>query len=447
MKTSLAGKFWVSFILMPLLFITPEAFAQDEPSACVVMGALAYDNWSKTDSGGSGMPAGEADNDYVRCKACHGWDRMATEGGYVRRSRNAGRANAGAGDGDMTSRVISPFMGVADMVTAAMILHSGTGRSWADGTGSWVPLDAMHSAANKAANSQGFTLGNQHPDFSTDGANMGDIVLTQEQLDCLVEFLNLEDADPSAYFSNINPDMDPVLYTIIDTADAAAGETFYNDNCDACHDDPAGESGVGAPEGGILAYLAKDGKFSEFVHKSRWGIPDTDMTRDAIGSPTSADLANMMLWLQELGASGFAINSGLSGHWWNGEDRSGEGFMFDVSYDQNGDLFMFVSFYAHDPDSKQVWMFAQNVVEAGSTTAVLDVYLPVGGTWGAEMDPDDVDRVLVGTLTLDIPGCLDGSMALDINEDGEAAGFTDVAYDIKRDLLTPDIACPTPTAD
>ena len=95
MKNSLSVRFWVPSILILLLFIPASALAQEEPSECVVGGGLAYDNWTKVDSGGTGsLPEGAEDSDYVRCKACHGWDHMATDGGYVRRSRNEGRCNA-----------------------------------------------------------------------------------------------------------------------------------------------------------------------------------------------------------------------------------------------------------------------------------------------------------------------------------------------------------------
>jgi hypothetical protein len=40
----------------------------------------------------------------------------------------------------------------------------------------------------------------------------------------------------------------PILTTM-------AGESYYDSNCVSCHGDPAGASPVGAPEGGILAYL------------------------------------------------------------------------------------------------------------------------------------------------------------------------------------------------
>jgi mono/diheme cytochrome c family protein len=439
MKSCLSVRVWIPLILIPILFIPVSALGQEDPSACVVQGGLAYDNWTKEDSGGTGsLPEGAEDSDYVRCKACHGWDHMATDGGYVRRSRNEGRSNAGAGDGDMTSRNISfAAREEGEAVTADMVWHEGTGRAYSDGKASWVALDETHSAANKAAHSNGFTLGNQHPDYSIGG-------MTQEQVDCLVEFLNFADADPTAYFAAINPHMNPVHYTIIETADSAAGETFYSGNCNGCHGDPAGESPVGAPDGGILAYLAQDGKFSEFSHKVRWGIPDTSMDRDAMGSPTSADVANMMLWLQEEGGTGFAVNPGLTGTWWNAA-RSGEGFVLEFGF-SNDALTLFASFYTYDNMGNQVWLTAQSTAIDGADVTVT-VYISSGPMWGDDYDPADVNLVQWGTGTFVFPSCTAGSVSLTPSEDMVAMGFSDLAYELTRDVIVSGIECPTATAN
>ena len=421
-----------STIIPSLLLFSGLALAQSE---CVETGAMAYENWTKVDAGGTGsLPEGVVNQDYIRCKACHGWDHQGTDGGYVRRSRRETRPNAGAGDGDSTSRVISTESGD---VTADQIMHTGTGRMYAQGTGSWVPLDEVFSADNTAAHAGGYTLGNQHPDFSTGG-------MTQDQADCLAEFLNFEDGASSAYFSNINPSQNPVLYTMVDTADAAAGETFYGDNCTGCHGDPAGESPIGAPGGGILAYLTGDGKFSEFSHKARWGIPDESMTRAAMGSPTSADVANMMLWLQEEGGTGFALNSGLTGTWWNAA-RSGEGFILDFGVP--GDvLTLFGSFYTYDDMGNQVWLTAESTAING-TVATVNVFITSGAMWGDDFDPADVVRTVWGTGTFTFPSCTSGSVSLVPNAEMMAMGYMDLTYGLTRDAIKSGIACPTPTAN
>ena len=433
-RYSLKFIFSLSTIALPLV-LSGVALAQDPPSAAVEQGALAWNNWTKTDAGGTGaLPADVTNKDYIRCKACHGWDRLGTDGGYVRRSRKDTRPNAGAGDGDSTARAIPA------MVTADMILHDGSGRTFAQGDGSWVPLNemGMHHATNTAEHAAGYTMGNQHPDFSG-----GD--LTQTQIDNLVAFLNYEDGAWSAYFSDINSSQSPVLYTIIDTADATAGESFYNSSCAGCHGDPAtdhqGANG-GAPTGGILAYLTGDGKFSEISHAARWGIPGTIMSRSGIGSPTSQNIADMMLYLQELGGTGFAINPGLSGNWWGGAARDGEGFLVDVSHNLNDDTILVVSFYTYDSMGNQTWLIGAGPIDGNM--AEITMTIPEGAMWGAAFDPADLadPRTPWGTGTFTFTSCGAGNVALVPNMEMQNRGFTDLTYDINREILIPGVACP-----
>ena len=403
-----------------LLMFSGMVLAQEAPSECVETGALAFDNWTKIDAGGTGSaPAGVESSDYIRCKACHGWDRRGTDGGYVRRSRKDSRSNAGAGDGDATTRAI-----VTGTVTASQIMHAGTGRSYMQGKGSWVPLDANPSATNTAAHQQGYTLGNQHPDFSSGG-------ITQGQVDCLVEFLNFEDGDPARYFADIHPDQNPVLYTMVDTASPVIGEAFFENRCEDCHTLTF-----------VLDYLTGDGKFSELAHKARWGSPDTDMTRDAMGDPTSEDIADLLVFLQESGGTGFSINPGLTGTWWNSA-RSGEGFLLEVGYDANG-LFFFASFYTYDSLGNQVYLFSQGPV-TGGTSVEISVWITEGRMWGANFDPDDGSTTQWGTATFTFPSCTAGSIAFVPNQAAIDQGYTNLAYDITRDLIISGLECPTPT--
>ncbi len=398
------------------------AWAQDAPSECVESGALAFDNWTKTDAGGTGsLPAGEANGDYVRCKSCHGWDRLGTDGGYVRRSRTGTRPNAGAGDGDTTSRAIA-----TGSVTADQVLHADTGRAIAEGTGSWVALDANRSAANTAAHAGGYTLGNQHPDFSGSG-------MTQAQVDCLVEFLNFEDADAGAYFAAINPAQNPVLYTLVGTADAAAGETFFDGRCTACHDLAFATD-----------YVQDDGKYSELAHKARWGIPNTAMTRGIMGDPTAQDIVNLMAYLQQESGTGFAVNPGLTGTWWGGPARNGEGFLLEFGYSL-GELTLFASFYTYDDMGNQAWLVASPTGGGpiGGDTVAVDVFLVNGPMWGDDFDPADRNVVTWGSGVFTFPGCSSGHVALTPNQDGIGLGFSNLEYDLSRDLLISGLECPT----
>ncbi len=426
-----------------LLLFSSMAWAQEEPNECVVLGALAWDDWTLDDAGGSGFPDGAEDSDYFRCKACHGWDQRGTDGGYGVRSRKEGRPNAGLGDGDQTSRNIALYDRDEDAVavTPEMIFHAGTGRSFADGMGSWVPLDDSPSPANKAAHASGYTLGNQHPDFTTGGAN----ALTQAQAECLAEFLNYEDAGWQAYFSDINPYTNPVSYTIRPDADAARGEDRYNDVCDQCHGDPA-EVGTPFPiEGdeGILEFLSSTPHFSEFANKARWGHPDSMMDRDEIGNPTALDVADLMLYLQELGGTGFAITPGITGTWWNGLDRDGEGLPVQVGFQADGTMILFVTFYTYDSDGNQAWLAAFGTVDGDTVNVVVSI--TDGRFWGNDFDPAEGSTTEWGVGTFKFTSCTSGEMTLMPNPEMEALGYSDLGYALQRfdDFVISGIACPT----
>ncbi|MGB5292522.1 MAG: hypothetical protein WBN41_13855 [Lysobacterales bacterium] len=406
-----------------------NAWAKDDASACVELGALAYNDWTSVDAGGSGAPAGEPYKDYVRCKSCHGWDRLGMKGGYVRRTRTAERPNAGYGDIDDTSRDIAPGMGDYYHIRAAEVLHAGTGRAYEDGSGSWVPL-----ATDPTAHTAGFTLGNQHPDFSATGVNAGDKLPTQEQVDCIVSFVNYGDSDPKFYFYGIDTAANPVWYNIHPGASAPAGQVFYQQNCEACHGDPAvdfnGNNG-GKPEGGMLAYLRQDGKFSEFVHKARWGIPDTIMTRATIGIPNSQDMIDVMLYLQESITSAYIVNSSISGTWYD-PNRSGEGFMIDVARDG----IVAVSYYTYDKQGRQMWIIGAGTVDGNVFN--VDFEITDGGTYGVGFDPALVNHYPWGTGKFTFSSCYAGKAEITPNEI-YSAEFEDLVIYLSR--LTPPASC------
>jgi mono/diheme cytochrome c family protein len=275
----------------------------------IELGARAWDNMSNMNAGGTGMlPLAEPEKDYQRCKACHGWDQLGTDGGYARRSRKNTRPNAGFGDPDMNmvSRNVSndPVFGAIGAVSEAMVLHAGTGRSWSEGSAIFDSTDPWGTGAQK---------GNEHPDLSLGGANGSDVP-SAEQIAGLTQFLNYPDARMNVVFAAINPDPDTVPdwctssqctdYTVVSTADAARGEAWYNDsaggNCVSCHGAPEDAEGpiADGPAGGLLVFLRQDGKYSEFRHKVQWGESGNDvMTRANMNDPTGAQVADVLAFL------------------------------------------------------------------------------------------------------------------------------------------------------
>ena len=265
--------------------------------ACIAQGGLAWDSWHKTDAGGSGLPTDESDNDYTRCKACHGWDQQGTDGGYVFRSRNAGRANAGYLDPNncdlpganlLTCTPSRNISSDATFGSGTAIEITAGGRSWAEGS---LVFDSLWGP--------GAILGNRHPDLA---AAEGP---TAEQLSCLTAFLNAPEARADQVYSAIETmptDGKPAIYTPVATANATAGASFYATNCSGCHNDPSDDSTVPELTGGLIGYLNSDGKFSEFMHKMHWGIPNTDpsMSRANMGDPTAADVADVVAYMQAI---------------------------------------------------------------------------------------------------------------------------------------------------
>ena len=70
---------------------------------------------------------------------------------------------------------IAPGLGNYYHIDVDEVLHAGDGRSFEDGSASWVPLGDDPLPGELAAHAAGYTLGNLHPDFSTTGANAGDL--------------------------------------------------------------------------------------------------------------------------------------------------------------------------------------------------------------------------------------------------------------------------------
>ena len=134
------------------------------------------------------------------------------------------------------------------------------------------------------------------------------------------------------------------------------------------------------------------------------------------------------------------LNPGLTGNWWGGSERNGEGFLLEVA-EAAGAMTMIVSFYTYDSLGDQVYLIASGPATDGMTSEVT-VYITEGRLWGESANPADFTTVF-GTGTFTFPACDVGSFTITPNQTYMDLGFTAIGYDLSRDLTVSKIACPT----
>ncbi|MDX2418919.1 MAG: hypothetical protein QNK19_15790 [Xanthomonadales bacterium] len=134
------------------------------------------------------------------------------------------------------------------------------------------------------------------------------------------------------------------------------------------------------------------------------------------------------------------LNPGLTGNWWGGPDRNGEGFLLEVA-ESSGELILVVSFYTYDTAGNQVWLIASGPANTGMTSNVT-VSISEGRTWGEDANQSDFTEVF-GTAIFDFPACDVGSFVLTPNAKYMGLGYSTIGYDLSRDITASQIACPT----
>jgi hypothetical protein len=135
------------------------------------------------------------------------------------------------------------------------------------------------------------------------------------------------------------------------------------------------------------------------------------------------------------------LNPGLTGNWWGGADRNGEGFLLEVAK-SGGALTLIGSFYTYDTEGNQIWLIAVGVAD-GSMTTNVTFYINDGQKWGDAFDPNDVNQVEFGTGTFTFPACDVGSVSITPNATYMALGYTALSYDLNRSIVDYQVACPS----
>lgn len=242
----------VPILVIGILIFAGSAFSSDK-GGDPFNGGVIWNNWTDAVAGGSGYPEGfdSKKKDFLRCKACHGWDGMGANGGYVRRSAKDSRPNPTLGT-DLSAEF--------GTITSKEVLYSEKGRKF---------------------NEYSKTM----PAFGQKGG------LTEQQVKDVVAFLNK--GPKIAEFATLDISAKPVSYTF-KNPDVKSGESLYATNCASCHDVDGNGSDMSLKD-----YFSKDGKYSEGFHKSVYGAGGkSEMTREASGNLTGKQAADILAYIQ-----------------------------------------------------------------------------------------------------------------------------------------------------
>lgn len=246
----------------------------------------------------------------------------------------------------------------------------------------------------------------------------------------------------------------------------AIGESYANDpmagygvECKDCHMPYASKSAnqLGPFEGDVqthLFYINTDDTASMFTEDGKYVALD-DEGKGAATLDFACIRCHETAEMSELGrfAKNFhgtedgvseleyiGLNPGLTGNWWGGLDKNGEGFLIEVG-EANGVLTLIGSFYTYDSAGNQTWLIAVGPANTGMTSNV-SLFISEGRTWGEDMDTSDF-TIPFGTGTFTFPACDVGSFTMTPNATYMAEGFTNIGYDLSRDTMESKIACPT----
>jgi hypothetical protein len=122
----------------------------------------------------------------------------------------------------------------------------------------------------------------------------------------------------------------------------------------------------------------------------------------------------------------FVWNTGMNGNWWNGLDRNGEGFQFQVYVDSNGDLQFVATFYSYNPaGTEQIFLIAVGPVDGD--IADVEVFITTPGSYGEGLG-DTGEEIPFGVGSFKANSCGSVDMEVMPNTAMQAEGYSDLMY-------------------
>lgn len=102
--------------------------------------------------------------------------------------------------------------------------------------------------------------------------------------------------------------------------------------------------------------------------------------------------------------SALAIDGTYSGNWWEGEAKSGRGFLLEVT-PIGGQDNLIVNWFTYDNNGNQIWITGGAPVTAGSETIEVPLQRLEGGSFGPEFQASDATRSNWGSITFNFDSC------------------------------------------
>jgi len=242
-----------------------------------------------------------------------------------------------------------------------------------------------------------------------------------------------------------------------DIAESYATTTMadYEVECEDCHMPYATKSAqaLGVGEGDLQTHIfyidtdpnanmfTADGKFVNLDDNGKAAVTMDFACKRCHETAELTELAKFAKNFHDQTLDAIGLNPGLTGNWRGGSDRDGEGFSVEIG-SSNGKLALISQFYTYDNFGNQVWLLATGPIATG-TSVTVDVFITEGPMWGSDFDPVAVDTIEWGSATFTFLSCSAGSVALKPNQAMKNQGFSDIGYDLRRDLMKSVIQCPT----
>lgn len=253
---------------------TTQPVVSDYDKADAVKGGILYDKFWATEANYDVSDAAKISHlnryaDFYRCKQCHAWDLMGTEGSYNSRGPRASTTTA-AGRPNIANSLVQSRAKSAQQLFDN--IKSGTNRrSISDSIGV--------TEYNPTTNS---SVGDKMPNYGA--------LLTDAQIWDLVKFLKEGAIDVTTLYDGTYTGTYPTgkasYSNLGKDGNASSGKTFYSSNCASCH----GTTGTS-----ILMESMTVGKFTrskayEVQHKVKFGQLGSSMKATKVTNTEMKDL-------------------------------------------------------------------------------------------------------------------------------------------------------------